>query len=51
MISLVTKKTGISDQAKDLQAYQQGGIFIKLENEWKDSIKQRNVNTRVVKTK
>lgn len=48
---MVSKKTGISDQAKDLQNYQQGGIFVRLENEWKDSMKQKNVNTRTVRTK
>ena len=49
-IQIISKKTGITDQAFQ-QVYQQGGIFVKLENEWKDSIKQRNVNTRVVKAK
>lgn len=48
---MVTKKTGISDLAKDIQTYQQGGIFVKLENEWKDSLKQKTTNNRAIKTK
>lgn len=50
-MSMVSKKTGISDHAKDIQTYQQGGIFVRLENEWKDSLKQKTVNNRTVKAK
>jgi hypothetical protein len=49
-MSMVSKKTGISD-ARDIQTYQQGGIFVRLENEWKDSLKQKTVNNRTIKTK
>lgn len=48
---MVSKKTGVSDQAKDIQTYQQGGIFVKLENEWKDSLKQKAISNRALKTK
>ena len=50
---MVSKKTGIgiADQTKDFQTYQQGGIYIKLENEWKEALKHRNVTTKVVKQK
>ncbi|XP_070501493.1 SANT and BTB domain regulator of class switch recombination [Chironomus tepperi] len=53
IMSIVTKKTGIgvADQTKDFQTYQQGGIYIKLENEWKEALKHRNVTTKVIKQK
>lgn len=53
-MSIVSKKTGIgvADQTKDFQTYQQGGIYIKLENEWKEALKHRNVTTtKVIKQK
>lgn len=49
-MTMVSKKTGISDQA-NLQTYQQGGIFVRLENEWKDSLKQKTVNARTSRAK
>ena len=48
---MVSKKTGISDQTRDFQTYQQGGLYIRLENEWKESLKQRNVAQKNAKTK
>lgn len=51
IISLVSKKTGISDHNQILQSYQQGGTYIKLENEWRESLKQRNNNVRIIKAK
>lgn len=53
IVSIVSKKTGIgvADQTKDFLTYQQGGIYIKLENDWKESIKHRNVSTKIVKQK
>lgn len=49
IVALVSKKTGISDQTKE--AYQQGGIYMKLENEWKESLKQRNFAAKTIKPK
>lgn len=52
IISLVSKKTGIADlSSQNLQSYQQGGTFIKLENEWRETIKQRNLNAKTIKPK
>lgn len=50
-MSLVSKKTGISDQNQNLQSYQQGGSYFKLENEWRESLKQRNNNAKIIKAK
>ncbi|CAO1322519.1 unnamed protein product [Diamesa hyperborea] len=47
--SIVSKKTGISDQ-NHLISFQQGGTFIKLENEWRETVK-RCVTTKTAKTK
>ena len=53
VVSIVTKKTGVgvADQTKDFQTYQQGGIYIKLENEWREALKHRNVTSKTVKQK
>lgn len=51
IISLVSKKTGISEQNQALQSYQQGGTYIRLENEWRETLKQRNSNAKVIKSK
>ena len=48
---MVSKKTGISDQNQVLQSYQQGGSYFKLENEWRETLKQRNNNTKMIKAK
>lgn len=50
IISLVSKKTGISNHHHN-QAYQQGGTFIRLENEWRETIKQRCITTKPAKPK
>jgi hypothetical protein len=46
---LVSKKTGISDQNQNLQSYQQGGTYVKIENEWRESVKQKTLNAKMVK--
>lgn len=50
IISLVSKKTGISDQTQNLH-YQLGGTFMKLENEWRETIKQRTTTAKIIKPK
>ncbi|CRK96212.1 CLUMA_CG009640, isoform A [Clunio marinus] len=51
IISLVSKKTGISDQTQNNLNYNQGGTYFALENEWKETIKQRNLNVKASKAK
>lgn len=51
IVSMVSKKTGISDQCQSMQCYAQGGTFIKLENEWRETIKHRNINAKIIKPK
>lgn len=41
VIDLVGKRTG-SDTNMALQTYQQGGIYIRLEAEWRESLRQKN---------
>lgn len=51
IVSLVTKKTGISEQNYSHQSYQIGGTFIKLENEWRETIKHRSNAAKILKPK
>lgn len=41
VIAMVGKKTG-SDTNMALQIYQQGGIYVKLESEWRESLRQKH---------
>lgn len=41
VIAMVGKKTG-SDTNVALQTYQQGGIYVKLEAEWREGLRQKN---------
>lgn len=53
VIAMVGKKTG-SDINVALQTYQQGGVYVKLETEWREAIRQKNNaarNNKVTTTK
>lgn len=43
VIALVGKKTG-SDINMQYQTHQQGGTYMRLEAEWRESLKQRTVS-------
>lgn len=45
VISMVGKKTG-SDINVALQTYNQGGIYVKLEAEWREGLRQKNNATK-----
>uniref|UniRef100_A0A1Q3FT16 SANT and BTB domain-containing protein n=1 Tax=Culex tarsalis TaxID=7177 RepID=A0A1Q3FT16_CULTA len=42
IIAMVGKKTG-GEQNQQYTTYQQGGIFVKLEADWRESMKQKNL--------
>uniref|UniRef100_A0A182UQ44 DUF3342 domain-containing protein n=1 Tax=Anopheles merus TaxID=30066 RepID=A0A182UQ44_ANOME len=49
IISMVGKRTG-GEQNSQYQTYQQGGTYIKLETDWRESIKQKNLASLKVKS-
>ncbi|XP_035912413.1 uncharacterized protein KIAA1841 homolog [Anopheles stephensi] len=49
IITMVGKRTG-GEQNLQYQTYQQGGTYIKLELDWRESIKQKNLATLKMKT-
>ncbi|XP_053675983.1 SANT and BTB domain regulator of class switch recombination [Anopheles nili] len=49
IITMVGKRTG-GEHNLQYQTYQQGGTYMKLENDWRESIKQKNLATLKVKT-
>lgn len=51
IVSMVSKKTGISERNEHQQSYQLGGTYIKLENEWRETVKHRSVNAKILKPK
>uniref|UniRef100_A0A336LZB2 CSON008929 protein n=1 Tax=Culicoides sonorensis TaxID=179676 RepID=A0A336LZB2_CULSO len=46
VISLVGKKTG-SDTNTLIQTYQQGGIYVKLESEWRENFRQKHNSSKL----
>lgn len=46
VITLVGKKTG-SDTNMYMQMYQQGGIYVKLESEWRENYRQKHNASRM----
>lgn len=48
---MVSKKTGISEKNEHQQSYQLGGTYMKLENEWRETVKHRSVNAKILKPK
>ncbi|KFB42675.1 AGAP004888-PA-like protein [Anopheles sinensis] len=49
IIAMVGKRTG-GEQNLQYQTYQQGGTYIKLEMDWRESIKQKNLASLKAKT-
>ncbi|XP_052861833.1 SANT and BTB domain regulator of class switch recombination [Anopheles cruzii] len=49
IIALVGKRTG-GEQNLQYQAYQHGGMYIRLETDWRESIKQKNLSSLKIKT-
>uniref|UniRef100_A0AAG5D193 SANT and BTB domain-containing protein n=1 Tax=Anopheles atroparvus TaxID=41427 RepID=A0AAG5D193_ANOAO len=49
IIAMVGKRTG-GEQNLQYQTYQQGGTYIKLETDWRESIKQKNLASLKAKT-
>ncbi|XP_035794174.1 uncharacterized protein KIAA1841 homolog isoform X2 [Anopheles albimanus] len=49
IIAMVGKRTG-GEQNLQYQTYQQGGTYIKLETDWRESIKQKNLASLKMKT-
>ncbi|XP_063709375.1 SANT and BTB domain regulator of class switch recombination [Culicoides brevitarsis] len=46
VITLVGKKTG-SDTNTYMQMYQQGGIYVKLESDWRENYRQKHTSSRM----
>uniref|UniRef100_A0A182Q0T7 SANT and BTB domain-containing protein n=1 Tax=Anopheles farauti TaxID=69004 RepID=A0A182Q0T7_9DIPT len=49
IITMVGKRTG-GEQNHQYHSYQQGGTYIKLETDWRESIKQKNLASLKMKT-